>query len=97
MLVVDELLELELELELELLFEVLLPELPLPDVVLLLPVVELPLPEVLDPDDADCVPDDDDVAGVAARYITDRTSSSMRRRIARARSDRSTSSCPDVE
>lgn len=80
---------LELE-ELELLELPLLPEVP--------PVVEPVLPDVeeFDPDVEDVVPDDVD-AGAAARYITERTSSSMRRKMARANSVRSTSSCPDVE
>lgn len=91
---VAELLELELEL-LELL-ELLLPELPEPLLVELLFDDELlPVDELLL--DPDVPPDVDAVAGVAARYITDRTSISIRRKIARARSARSTSSCPDVE
>ena len=66
--------------------DLLAPELPLVEE---LPVDEPPLPEFEEVDDAE--------AGVAARYITERTSSSMRRKMARAKRLRSTSSCPDVE
>jgi hypothetical protein len=89
---VDELLEL-LELEL------LEPAVPEPEVLEELDVLDvLDVFDVLEPepDDDDCVLDDA-VAGVAARYITDRTSSSMRRRMDRAKSVRSTSSWPAVE
>ncbi|HEY2251733.1 MAG TPA: hypothetical protein VGH74_11755 [Planctomycetaceae bacterium] len=82
---VVELLELEL-LELELLeeldvFDVL-------DVFVVVVVLEV---------DPDVPPEVEAVAGVAARYITERTSISMRRNKALAKSARSTSSCPDVE
>ena len=73
---------------------------PLPELPLLeeLPADEplLPEPEELDPDEEDCVLDEV-LAGAAARYITERTSNSIRRSKARANSVCSTSSCPDVE
>lgn len=85
-----ELLELELELELEF-DEPLVPPEPLVvlDELELLELVEEVPPEVDDP------VDELDVA--AGRYITERTSTSMRRRMARANSARSTSSCPEEE
>lgn len=83
----------------------LLPELPplvlLPLVLLplelppeLLPLVELPeeLLPVVDPD-----VDDDELLVAGPRNITERTSSSIRRKTARARRARSTSACPAVE
>src|SRR5205807_5457269 len=67
-----------------------LPEELLPD--------ELPLPEDEPlPDEELCELDCELLAGVAARYITERTSSSILRSTALARSARSTSSCPAVE
>ncbi len=60
-------------------------------------VLAEPLPPLAPPED----PDDDDcellLAVDAARYITDRTSSSIRRNTARASMARSTSACPADE
>jgi len=72
------------------LFEEPLPELPLP--------LE-PLPDEPEPDEELCDPDWELLVVVAggARYITERTSSSIRRRTARASCARSTSAWPAVE
>jgi hypothetical protein len=53
------------------------------------PLLAFPLPE--EPDDEDCE------LAAGARYITDRTSSSIRRNMARANWARSTSACPADE
>jgi hypothetical protein len=71
-----------------------LPEEPLPPDPLPLPLDPLPdVPEPLVPEPEESVP----VVAAGGRYITDRTSSSIRRSRARAKSARSTSTCPADE